>query len=463
MRRLLLVSLVLVAQDRPKSVVDFLDRTRGLPPEYHADLALRVVEAGRLDKFKAWKAEVIEEAFETATQAFEPFPLKGGWHTDQRSYVAAGPTGSVDRLTLRMRAVTAMMKLDSARATDMFLRSPLEPLPALDCKSPLTPRLNPYYETMALVFETDFTPEQRKRGEHTAMLDSAVGSVTSALQIEPIGEMALKLRSQSLLDALGEKLKQVERNPRTFAVVQDAPINVAYKARNLKLKLLPYINGLHAYLIDSVPAPQCARYFERWQRERVGARYNDLAKDFLQIAPEVPLIAPEKFAPEKNLGAWDDGDFWRSPRSKHILEDLRWLNHGNRDLPGDQRFWTLEERKSIAWRTRYDETQRRIEDWKEDEEPQAIDYIWMKSFTLFSLAEKVPPGPAQEAAFRVWLTFLESSFQIGGRQNTWFGLMQRGLKQKVPAMDHSRNPVIAAYAYFTSTTTNSTAASELLR
>jgi len=41
--------------------------------------------------------------------------------------------------------------------------------------------------------------------------------------------------------------------------------------------------------------------------------------------------------------------------------------------------------------------------------------------------------------------------------------MDRGLKAKAPGMADSRNPVIAAYAYFTSTITNSTAASESLR
>ncbi|MBM3769371.1 MAG: hypothetical protein FJW32_28670, partial [Acidobacteria bacterium] len=270
MRWLFLLPLALIAQDRPKALVDFLDPTRGLPPEYRADLALRLAESGRLDKHKDWKAEVIEEAFEAAAQAFDPFPLKGGWHTDQRSYVTAADT-KLDRLSLRMRAVTAMMNVDKPRATAMFLRAPLEPLPALDCKSPLTPRLNPYYETMALVFEKGFTPEQRKRGEHTTLLESAVAGLQSALQIEPVGEMVLKLQSQPLLDALGEKLKQIERSPRTFAVVQDSPINLAYKARNSKLGLLPYVKGLHAYLIDSVPAPQCARYFDRWKRESVGA------------------------------------------------------------------------------------------------------------------------------------------------------------------------------------------------
>lgn len=463
MRWLFVFSLALFAQDRPKELVDFLDRVRGLPPEYHADLALRVVESGRLDKLKDWKAAVIEQAFETAAHAHDPFPLKGGLHTDTRAYVSTGPDANFDRLTLRMRAVAAMMKLDKPRATEMFRRAPLEPLPTLDCKSTTVPGLDIFYQTMALVFEHGFTAEQRERGEHTAMIASAIAGLQSALQIRPVGEIVLKLRNQSLLDALGERLMQVERNPRTFAAEHDNSIDVAYKAQKQRLNIVPYMAGLHAYLNDSLPAPHCAFYIDRWKQLRFGAAYNDLANSVRQIAPGVPLIAPEKFAPEKSLGAWDDGDFWRAPRSKQIQEDIRWLNHGNRDLPGDQRFWTIEERKSIAWRTRYDETLRRIEDWKEDEEPQAVDYLWMKAHTLLYLARLVPPGPSRDAAFRVWLTFLESSFQTGGRQNTWFGLMDRGLKAKAPGMIDSRNPVIAAYAYFTSTITNSASTAESLR
>ena len=50
------------------------------------------------------------------------------------------------------------------------------------------------------------------------------------------------------------------------------------------------------------------------------------------------------------------------------MSALKWLNHGNRDLPGDSRFFTPEERATEEWNAHFVDALTLIEGWKESEE-----------------------------------------------------------------------------------------------
>ena len=122
------------AEERPKAAADFVNLVRALPPEFHADLLLRVAGSKLVEGHRDWHRDLLEEAFLIGQRAPESVPLKGGRTTDCRASVTSGAFG-LDAQSLRLRAVEQMLILRPGRAAAMFLETPVPPLPALTCQS----------------------------------------------------------------------------------------------------------------------------------------------------------------------------------------------------------------------------------------------------------------------------------------------------------------------------------------
>lgn len=442
---LILLALPMLAAERPKELVAFADLARSLPPEFAADLLLRLAEH-RADP--AWRSELVEEAFSLAARAPEAYPTVGGSHTDCRAYVTSSQHG-LDAMSLRMRAVRITLPANPERAAAMFIESPLPPLPPSTCDAIHVPQLFEYYRTLALVYDKGFSIRQRERGEPRHLLERAIRTMVSPSQVLLLGELILRLTGerQVLLDAYAGALARVTPDDRAFAPDASRVLALVRGARLQRLSVTALLPAIRAYYVAHFTGARCAP--DRRRTAELATRFNQLASEVSAEGTEVPSLAEEQLRPERDAGKWDDGDFWRSPRSKAVMEDLRWLNHGNRNLPGDKRFWTEEERKSQEWTGRYQELQKRIEGWRESEEQSPVDFRWMQSFTLSAAAKLVPPGPARDLAFRRWLTNFEQWYEPGTPQNAWFGMLKRMLEEKEFAtgdLRRSRIPVIAAYA-----------------
>ncbi len=427
-------SLVLGAAERPKELVAFADRVRALPPEFGADLLLGIAE-GKVET--VWRKELTEEAFRLALLAPDIYPTRGGSHTDSRGYVTSSQHG-LDILSLRMRAVRLALRDDPERAAAMFAETRLPGLPVSECSATQVPDLEDYYTTLGLVFAKGFSVKQRERGEPRHLLKAAIAAMHSPAQVEPLGKLLVGL-DQELLDAFAGALERVAPSERVFGRHTRSLLGIVYAARRRGLAVSALLRGLHGYLAAHLSGPRCTPYLKD------GA---EMGKEFNVLAGEAGLT-PEQMRPARDAGAWETVSFWESERSKLVLEDLRWLNHGNRELPGETRYWTLEERKSQAWTGRYGELQSRIEGWRESEEKGAVDFRWMQSHALGVAAQLVPPGPARDAAMRRWLTHFEQWYEPGASQNAWFGALQAMLRERELVMGEmrgSRNAVVAAYA-----------------
>jgi hypothetical protein len=92
----LLVSLAasrVAAQDLPPLPSDtarLIDEARSLPPEFSADILLRLADS-RIIEDRAWKRQLIEEAFKVGVRASLPYRKTGEATTDSRA--SAGVLG----------------------------------------------------------------------------------------------------------------------------------------------------------------------------------------------------------------------------------------------------------------------------------------------------------------------------------------------------------------------------------
>ncbi|HEU0123906.1 MAG TPA: hypothetical protein VFQ91_25465 [Bryobacteraceae bacterium] len=447
---------VLASQSKPDPVLTFVQSVRALPPEFSADLLLRIAAARTAKEETAWKMERIEEAFELGGRSPDPFPSKGSLDTDSRSAVTAATHG-LDALSLRLRAVEAMLPLDPGRAAGMFREIGVPVPPVSTCQSAHLPDWERYYSTLQRVYVSGFTAKERERGEPGELLRAAIAGAHSPLQVPPLGRLllspAVQIQDRQLFfDSFADALAGVEQSDREFAPTEGALLQLTTGARRLGLTDAAMLRGLSSYLALQGSGPRCTPSWKRLKRTADGwqwplaLEFNKRAAAATEQGQSVSQISGVKMTPEKDAGQWDDGEFWRSARAKAVLADLRWLTHGNRDLPADKRFWTIEERSTAEWNTRCQELLRRLEGWKPDEESGPRDYFWMRNHALQAVAALTPPGPARDLAVRRWMTSIEQWYQPGTVQNDWFGALQYAMRSVRAELAASSNPVAAAYA-----------------
>ena len=455
----------------PPETMGLIDQARALPPEFSADTLLTLA-ASRLITERPWKLRLIEEAFSTAAQAQVPYAFF--CHGEVDIIQCQENRGLNDALVLQTRAIEAMLELDSQKALGMFQELAPPRISSVTCQDLVTPNVSDYYETAAKVFERGFTPKQREKEEDLHLLETVIASMQSPAHVTGVMQMlsTVKVTSEqrkALLARFAVVLDRVSGAARVFSESEWAIVPAVFpetpEPRRLPRPFLPeapdvamYLPALRSYIVRQLGGPRCSDHVTPGKLPQSAANFNTLAA---KLDPSALLYKPISEDEVKSLK--DDGTYkyelpWKSQRSKDVLEAERWLEHGNRDLPDSQRFWTLEERSTDEWIARYQDTMKLIAGWKEEEEASADTHFWLVAQAYSMLARLVPPGPARDNAMGVYLNFLETHYTAVKSRNLWFvwvrDMLGSARLAKDPAerewiLDHlvrSANPVIALYA-----------------
>ncbi len=412
-----------VQAQRPKEVLGLVDQARALPPEFSADTLLRIAGSPLVTE-PAWKRELIEEAFRTGSHAQLPFRRRMGSYTDERSSHAAWDHG-LEALTLQTRAVEAMIPLDPIRARLMYEEIVPADLGNPTCQEILTPNVDAYYVTALKVFDRGFTEKERQKGEPLHLLEGKVQTMQTPEQVPAVSKMILDAKvspaeRERLLGIFAVTQDRVKGSDRVYARTEFDLARMLAGVLRSGDSYGALMAAMRSYIVRQVGGARCS---ENLSAKKIG----DSARDFNLLVEQLNAggadytkISPEESKPLKDDGTNKDDQFWQSARSKQVLDALKWLNHGNRDLPGDSRFWTLEERSTMEWNTHYLDTLKLLEGWKPDEEPAPDDYYAMKAHAYMLIAGLVPPGTARDNAMGMYRSFLEQSYFLIENHNFWF-------------------------------------------
>jgi hypothetical protein len=219
-----------------------------------------------------------------------------------------------------------------------------------------------------------------------------------------------------------------------------------------------FLPALRSYIVRQIGGPRCSDHIKPGKLPQSATNFNTLAAKLDPAALLYKPISEDEAKPLKDDGAYKYELPWKSQRAKDVLAAEQWLSHGNRQLPDDQRFWTLEERSRDEWTVRYQDAMKLLAGWKEEEEASVDTHFWLVAQAYSDLATLVPPGPARENAMGVYLNFLETRYAAVKSRNLWFvwvrDMLDSARLAKDPAertwiLDHlgrSANPVIALYA-----------------
>ena len=472
----LLAASRVAAQDLPPLPSDtarLIDEARSLPPEFSADILLRLADS-RIIEDRAWKRQLIEEAFKVGVRASLPYRKTGEATTDSRASRAYWDNG-LEGLTLQTRAVQAILSLDSQRARIMFEEIPNPEVPSLSCQVTGAPNLSAYYETAAKLVEQAFTAEQRAKLEHIEFLKAIIGRMRSPAHVTPAVKLIFKApvtsaeRSQ-LVNAFANMLPTIQGSPRVFGAVTfqlvpvSAPVQLPAGIRPAAPLLeaptgqLPpqvvetaaeLVPALRAYILKHVAGPRCSEDFRIGQLPRVVNDFNYLVSALDPAGSRYRPISSDELRASTDAGTYPRQSWWVSDRSKQVIQALQWLNHGNRNLPGNSRFFTLEERSTDEWNAHFVDTLRLIEGWKEIEEPSSEEWFGMVSEAYELIAELTPPGRQRDAVMTRYLTFMDTHY-AGVPPNLWFTQLKSQWRSKDPwvveQFINTSNPVMSLYA-----------------
>jgi hypothetical protein len=458
----------------PAETMELIHEARSLDPEFSADSMLRLA-GSRVIVEPLWKRQLIEEAFRAGLHAQLPYRKTGEETTDARASRAYWSNG-LEALTLQTRAVEAMLELDSQRARAMFDEIPTPAVPALTCQETGAPIFSGYYETAAHIVERSFTAEQRGTLQHIHFLERVIAEMQSPAHVTPTVKLIFKApvtseEREELVAAFASMLPRINGTPRVFgsATFQLVPVSAP-------VRLPPGVNGLpplleaapgqlppqvvatapallpalRSYIVRHVSGPRCSEDVRARQLPSVVNDFNYLVSALDPGASTYKPISQDEAKPASDAGTYERHYWWQSARSKQVLDALKWLNHGNRNLPGESRFFTLEERTSEEWNTHFVDTLRLIEGWKESEESSAEDWFGMVSEAYEMLAEKAPQGRQRDAAMARYLNFMETHYASIANHNLWFTQLKSLWRSKdswiVEQLAGSANRVMSFYA-----------------
>lgn len=472
----LFVLLLPPAQDLPpipSETMGLIQEARDLAPEFTADTLLRLA-GSRVLADRAWKRQLIEEAFSAGARAQLPYRKAGEETTDARFSRAYWDNG-LEALTLQTRAVENMLELDSQRARAMFEEIQTPQVPALTCQETGAPNLSAYYQTAAKVFDRGFTADQREKLQHIQFLKRVIGQMESPAHVTPVVRLIFTAavtpeQRQELVSDFAGMLPRINGSARVFgaATFQLIPVSVPVRlpagVRGLPPMLeaepgqLPpqvvavapmLLPALRSYIVRHVSGPRCAEDIRAGQLPTPVNDFNYLVSTIDPGASLYKPISQDEAKPANNAGTYERHSWWQSVRSTQVLDALKWLNHGNRNLPGNSRFFTPEERQSEEWNTHFVDTLRLLEGWKESEESSAEDWFGMVSEAYGLISELAPPGTQREAVMSRYLNFMETHYAVTGH-NLWFTQLKSQWRSKDPwiveQLANSRNPVMSLYA-----------------
>ncbi len=462
---MLVQALLSQATDRPKrplEVMALVDQARALPPEFRADTLLRLADSPLITE-TTWKQELIEEAFWSGAHAPLPYPQSADLRADSVAENAVRQN-RLEALTLQTRAVQAMLAFDPQKALHLYEQVQTPTLPKLACSTVFTPVVLDYYQSAVFVFESAFTPKQRKQGDDFRFLQQLIASVQSPSQVSPALEtiFAVKVSStqrQDLLSLFATKLQGISRSDREYGATETALVSAVTPDRLQPSDAGVLLSALRSYIVRHVSGRRCTDNTPASGKMAESAEgFNALAAKFDPLRDRYKPISAEEAKPLADDGSYQRNLTGQSAQSQAIQEALRWLTHGNRERDGKVLRWTLEERSTEDWLAHYDDAVKLVYDLKEKDENSLEGFFCMKSDALNFLAVLVPPGPEREKAMDEYREFLEQNYPSIQNHNLWFTMFRHMLytarfsddpKDKAWILDElarSSNPIVALYA-----------------
>ena len=419
-----------------------IDLAQSAPPEFSADTALRIVESGRL-RDSVWKQEILHQAFQTAGLAGEP--VRRSVAKDRTEMVSLefearsraqmmtlGFDQRLDRLTLQSRAVREMMKLDPKKALDMFQATSFPSLHRCSCEDALVDDVSEYYETLAQIADSAFSPSERRLGRHVELLNYRINSMVSAVEVGPLARTLSSANLdddelQALVGRFAAALERLSSDDRSFSAAlpftERAVRKLVEALRARAAPPDPIISAYRAWLIRSSKGRRCADTTGEHDPLMVSVEAFNRALAS-STNPSLATIPASEMKPSGVDGRADLGLFFDDAEFERGLQHFiaMFVGEGH-DLLGQ--LLSDDQKHSAEWRTQFDDFLRQTDESTVGVGEPEYRYFYRKATILTALLGTAPPGADREKVVSQFVRFLSSSNFRGESMLGWYAQVER--------------------------------------
>jgi hypothetical protein len=398
------------ARDKPRDPVrDLADFAMAAPPELAADLLIKISTSPKATD-KALKIEWLERAFALAPGAHFKLRRSPGFgraafnDTDAGAMVAA-TDAEIDTLSLQSRIVQAMLRVDRAKAMDLFRSMPPLAVPPLTCKDAAGYNVATYYDLIRAVYQAGFTEQERKDGKDVVLLESVIAQIDSPFELTPAANMLVNMSLPN--DVFSESvnryelaIRRLQPDPRSFGLT----VFPVFAQNSM-------IEAQRAYIVANLGGARCGDDVASEPRgkeiENGIDNFNQLLDQFRTAHPSVALITAEERKPSRVDDKMDLFEYWQTARTRKLLTDLQALRGGPGQPQGSGQ--TADQRGTPQWDAKVRDYLKNLEDWKSSHDESETNYFHMSAELYSALIQLIPPGQLRSEVLRSDLAFLRQS------------------------------------------------------
>ena len=407
---------------------DLAGRAQDLDPEFAANALLRIADAPAVAADVAWRREILDDAFQLAAGAQEPFARRNWTGYPATRFDKAYAQG-LDTLTLESKAVRAMLSIDYKKARELFEEIPPPQIPRLNCQDAMAYDVSIFYETVADVAARAFSPKEVADDEPFHLLQRYAASVDSPAEVAPVARMLMgtSLKPalyEALVNSFAGALAQLSGDDRSFSATvpngaAQAIADLLADCAHRRVNAAPLADAWRAYL----------------RRQLGGARCADSATRGDDLLPGGDVKAASADGVAQIAGACE------SPQCQQLASQLISLLF-------------VSQKGSDEWAGKLRQYLAALADWKGDDHPE--ESFQFKSSTYEDLLNETPAGPLHDLLLSSLLAWLEQTDYRGGHRVEWFYAVNKLIVHAfadraanaatVRELRRSEDPVISLYA-----------------
>jgi hypothetical protein len=404
---------------------------RGVPGAFSADALIRIAGLASLDK--TLRMQLLQEAFERAAQAEQPYKKHAAMLrvSANAGFLEHAYNQELDALSLRTRAVAAMLPLDSRKARELFVQIPRFELEPVGCGSMLVYDVDSFYAVLPRIARQGFDADQVRKGEPLHLVQQHVAAMMSPAQVVPVARMLAGQNwtdeeFQSLAALFVEALGKISVDDRTFTYYLSSTgpaigtLAAAYSRH--KMAAAPLLDAYRAYLVSNLTGTRCADddaialgsgSLGPTGLDAAAANAISYFNDRLRTAPVLPLDF-DQAAPAKKEGAADGVRSCESPECKAMAQKYRSLvfSGSGTALPASSR-------NTPEWQDQLRQFLAAMADWQDDTGANAGQQFREKCAIYSDLLNLLPNGPGRELALSAMLDYLQRSRFQAASQMEW--------------------------------------------
>ena len=468
----MLLPMLCAAADAPAGIDALLDAARAAPAEFAADATIRIAALDQLEK--ARRIELLDEAFRVASGAQQPYKrhatfLRAG---SPSGYLNRAYGQDLDALSLRLRAIDALLPLDRQKARDLFVQIPPPRTPRLQCGDFLIYDVGRFYDTLGSIARQSFTAQEVQAGEPFRLLQRFTGAITSPVEVAPVARMLATASVKdsdflALVNSFAGALGKISGDDRSFAFSITAGkqiLALVEESKRRQSSPLPLLEAYRLYLVNNLSAARCAdndsmlgnpATFGFASGQAVDQEAQNAVAFFNQSLRMAPLqpIQEQEATPSRLEGVAAGLRTCEDAGCRAIGERYRGLVFGE-----DGSVYTPGQKDTPAWRGKVRDFLAALSRWQESAsgEGAAADHFRMKSAAYSDLLNLVFNGPERELVLRAMLDYLKQNrFQQENRME-WFlpvnaligrvALDPLGMGRLAEELGKVDDPIMALYA-----------------